>query len=131
MGGFGLYDELAPLHTHHEACGEPVLFDLDRQVFTSIYDGSNHACSTLAEDECDCGEPLLLSRFGRLRERDTGKPHFCELDVDKAEVDLAHGRGTWKREEAVARMPGAKPFVPFGGPGGPDAPMRGGIEVAV
>lgn len=121
-GPIGLYDALAPLHTHHEPCGEPVLFDPDRGAFTNIYDGSDHACSTFAEDECGCGEPLLLSRFGRLRERDSGRPHFCQLDVDKAEVELAHGRGTWQREEAV-RLGGPKPFTPL------PAPHRGGIEV--
>ena len=93
-----MYPQLARLHAHCPACGAPVHYDASDHAYRNLT-GGRHSCDDIREEPfvCACGELLIRSPFGHIRERETGRPHLCELDVDRIERDLAFDRRAWQR----------------------------------
>lgn len=78
-------------------CGCPVLWNEDEERFSNLNGGDWHQCQEHATIECDCGAILARSRYGWQYDRETRRPHLCELDVDRIERELAFDRGAWSR----------------------------------
>jgi hypothetical protein len=97
-GSAGLCDLLL-IHAHCPTCGAPTTYDPEEHTFYNLNGGEHHVCD---EDGgvlvCECGALLARSRYGHVYDRETRRPHLCELDVDRIERDLAFDRRSWRRK---------------------------------
>lgn len=92
-------NSLLAVHTHCPTCGAPTIYNPSESAFFNLNGGERHVCDEDADVAvCECGALLARSRYGWVFDRETRRPHLCELEVDRIERDLAFDRRSWSRK---------------------------------